>query len=41
MPNELPNMDNAPCEYPDTDMPLTGVTFRLSPSYDLTTAHKA
>ena len=25
------------CEYPDTDMPLTEVTFRLSPSYGLTT----
>ena len=25
------------CEYPDTDMPPTEVTFRLSPSYGLTT----
>ena len=24
------------CEYPDTDMPPTEVTFRLSPSYGLT-----
>ncbi len=29
------------CEYPDTDMPPTEVTFRLSPSYGLTTAHEA
>ena len=29
------------CEYPDTDMPPTVVTFRLSPSYGLTTAHEA
>ncbi len=27
------------CEYPDTDLPPTEVTFRLSPSYGLTTAH--
>ena len=27
----------ARCEYPDTDMPPTEVTFRLSPSYGLTT----
>ena len=26
------------CEYPDTDMPPTEVTFRLSPSYGLLTA---
>ena len=25
------------CEYPDTDLPPTEVTFRLSPSYGLTT----
>ena len=29
------------CEYPDTDMPPTEVTFRLSPSYGLTTSHEA
>ena len=29
------------CEYPDTDLPPTEVTFRLSPSYGLTTAHDA
>ena len=29
------------CEYPDTDMPPTEVTFRLSPSYGLLTAHEA
>ncbi len=29
------------CEYPDTDLPPTKVTFRLSPSYGLTTAHEA
>ncbi len=29
------------CEYPDTDLPPTEVTFRLSPSYGLTTAHEA
>ena len=29
------------CEYPDTDMPPTEVTFRLSPSYGLTTGHEA
>ena len=29
------------CEYPDTDMSPTEVTFRLSPSYGLTTAHEA
>ncbi len=29
------------CEYPDTGMPPTVVTFRLSPSYGLTTAHEA
>jgi len=28
-------------EYPDTDLPPTGVTFRLSPSYGLTTGHEA
>ena len=28
------------CEYPDTDMPPTVVTFRLSPSYGLTTGHE-
>ena len=28
------------CEYPDTDMPPTEVTFRLSPSYGLTTGHE-
>ena len=29
------------CEYPDTDMPPTVVTFGLSPSYGLHTAHEA
>ena len=29
------------CEYPDTDLPPTEVTFRLSPSYGLLTAHEA
>ncbi len=29
------------CEYPDSDMPPTEVTFRLSPSYGLTTGHEA
>ena len=29
------------CEYPDTDMEPTEVTFRLSPSYGLLTAHEA
>ncbi len=29
------------CEYPDTDMPPTEVTFRLSPSYGLHTARDA
>ncbi len=29
------------CEYDDTDMPPTEVTFRLSPSYGLATAHEA
>ncbi len=29
------------CEYPDTDMLPTEVTFRLSPSYGLTTYHEA
>ncbi len=29
------------CEYPDTDLPPTEVTFRLSPSYGLTTGHGA
>ncbi len=29
------------CEYPNTDMPPTEVTFRLSPSYGLTTGHEA
>ncbi len=28
------------CEYPVTDMPPTEVTFRLSPSYGLTTGHE-
>ena len=28
------------CEYPDTDMPPTEVTFRLSASYGLTTGHE-
>ena len=28
------------CEYPDTDMPPTVVTFRLSPSYGLRTGHE-
>ena len=28
------------CEYPDTDMAPTEVTFRLSPSYGLTTGHE-
>ena len=29
------------CEYHDTDLPPTEVTFRLSPSYGLTTGHEA
>ena len=29
------------CEYPGTDLPPTEVTFRLSPSYGLTTGHEA
>ena len=29
------------CEYPDTDMAPTEVTFRLSPSYGIHTAHEA
>ncbi len=29
------------CEYPDTDMPPTEVTFGLSPRYGLHTAHEA
>ena len=29
------------CEYPDTDMPPTEVTFRLSPSYGFHTALEA
>ena len=29
------------CEYPDTDMPPTDVTFRLSPSYGIRNAHEA
>ncbi len=29
------------CEYPETDMAPTSVTFRLSPSYGLHTAHEA
>ena len=29
------------CEYPDTDLPPSEVTFRLSPSYGLTTGHEA
>ena len=29
------------CEYPDTDLEPTYVTFRLSPSYGLTTGHEA
>ena len=29
------------CEYPDTDMAPTEVTFRLSPSYGFQTAHEA
>ncbi len=29
------------CEYPDTDLPHTEVTFRLAPSYGLTTGHEA
>ena len=29
------------CEYPDTDMAPTEVSFRLSPSYGLTTGHEA
>ena len=28
-------------QYPDTDLPPTEVTFRLSPSYGLTTGHEA
>ena len=29
------------CEYPDTDLPPTGVSFRPSPSYGLLTARDA
>ena len=29
------------CEYPDTDLPPTDVTFRLAASYGLTTGHEA
>ena len=29
------------CEYPDTDMAPTEVTFRLSPSYGIHTGHEA
>ncbi len=29
------------CENPDTDMPPTEVTFRLSPTYGLTAGHEA
>ena len=29
------------CEYPDTSLEPTEVTFRLSPSYGLTTGHEA
>ena len=29
------------CEYPDTDLPPTKVTCRLSPSYGLHTGHEA
>ena len=29
------------CEYPDTSLAPTEVTFRLSPSYGLTTGHEA
>ncbi len=29
------------CEYPDTDKPPADVTFRLSPSYGIRTAHEA
>ena len=29
------------CEYPDTDMPPTEVTFGLSPAYDIRNAHEA
>ncbi len=29
------------CEYPDTDLEPTMVTFRLSPRYGLHTAHEA
>ena len=29
------------CEYPETDLPPTEVTFRLSPSYGLGTGHEA
>ena len=29
------------CEYPDTDMPPTEVSFRLSRRYGLLTAHEA
>ena len=29
------------CEYEDTDLPPTEVTFGLSPSYGLTTGHEA
>ena len=29
------------CEYPDTDMPPTEVTFRVSPSYGVHTALEA
>ena len=29
------------CEYPNTDMPPTVVTFGLSPAYDIRNAHEA
>ena len=29
------------CEYPDTDLPPTVVTFGLSPAYDIRNAHEA
>ena len=29
------------CEYPDTDLPPTEVTFGLSPAYDIRNAHEA
>ncbi len=40
LPVRIPRL-TVRCEYPDTDMPPTEVTFRFSPSYGLTTGHEA